>query len=453
MDVKTPHALLVRWQWLARLMGLGALVLAIFACGGSVLPEMIPVATLEPGVPAFRVVSLAGSVLQSRAGRDGTLQWETPVGSTSDALLTADAAMHIVYVSATSAPMVTAVSADDGHILWQFTRCVGPDTSVLLGQGHLYLTCSHVAASGSDDVSQATMYALDAATGAVLWIAPQQHARALAGADVITQTTTGLAALNGSTGAVLWRHRVAIGPTPPLAGAFDTFPFVVRLGPVGLYYSPDGNHAEALRTSDGALLWRSGGLQDLTSAPNAGYVQHASVALATADMVVTQGIYGVTALRASDGMILWRYYQYPNGGGIRTLVGEDGTVYVASYFDPTAATPDPKITAKPLAALNPGDGSLRWDVQGPVLNTPLLLQDGDTLLAAEPAYVSAFATASGARRWLQQGVFADHLTADAHVVCVQAGTVLYVLKLADGLKVWKQTLPAAGRTAPLLLSA
>ena len=447
MDVKTVRAAPGRRRRGALTVGLCAVVLAILACGGSLPPEMIPLATLEPGVPAFRVVSLAGEALQARAGRDGTLQWEVHIGARGDALLTADDAAHVVYVSATSGPKVTAVSASDGHILWQFAACVGPDDSVLLGPGRLYLTC---AAPGPDDVSLASIYALDAGTGAVLWTAAHQHARASAGANVIAQTTTGVAALDGRTGALLWRHQVAIGPTPPIAGPFDAFRFAVRVASSRLYYSPDGTHAEALRAADGALLWRSGPLRDPASAPNDTFIQHASVALATADVVVTQGLYGVTTLRASDGAILWRYYQYPDASGISTLVGDDGSVYVATYFNPAVATPDPKLK-DPLAALNPGDGSLRWDVEGPVLDHPLLLLDRDTLIAAEPRYVSAFAVADGARRWLQVGPYADHLAADTQVVCVQAGTLLYVLKLADGLKVWKQTLPAQGRADPLLL--
>jgi outer membrane protein assembly factor BamB len=413
---------------------------------------MIPLATLEPGVPAFRVISIAGGALQSRAGRDGKLQWQTRVGSAGSVFLTAGAG--VIYVSSATTPMVTAVDAGDGRVLWQFTTCVGPDESVLLGQGHLYLTCGPVSGTPSalDDVSLATIYALDARTAKILWTAPREHARAMAGANVITQTSTGLAALNGNTGATLWRHSVAIGPMPPVDGYTDVFQFGVRVGPRSLYYSPDGTHAEALRPSDGTLLWRSGPLRDPASMPNGTFVQHATVALATADIVVTQGIYGVTALRASDGALLWRHYQYPDGSGITSLVGDDGTVYVAKFFDDTLASPAPKVQ-NPLAALNPRDGSLRWDVDGPFEDHPLLLLDGEMLIVAGPGYVSAFATSDGRRAWLQYGPYPEYLTADAHVVCVQTTSLLYVLKLADGLKVWKQALPGYSPAAPLLLPA
>src|SRR5262245_23913289 len=109
----------------ARLMGFGALLLAILACGGPPPREMIPVATLEPDVAPFRVVSFAGTALQARAGRDGALQWSTPIDAKGPALLIADAG--VIYLSARSAPMVTAIRASDGHILWQFTDCTGSD--------------------------------------------------------------------------------------------------------------------------------------------------------------------------------------------------------------------------------------------------------------------------------------------------------------------------------------
>jgi outer membrane protein assembly factor BamB len=180
------------------------------------------------------------------------------------------------------------------------------------------------------------------------------------------------------------------------------------------------------------------------------FVQHASVAAATADEIVTQGIYGVTVLRASNGTPLWHHYQYPNGGGITTLVGDDGAVYVAAYFGPAVAKPE---NGEPLAALDPRDGSLRWDVRGPIEYHPLMLLDGETLITSEPDFMSAFGTADGTRRWEQQGIYTSYLTADAQVVCAQASSLLYVLKVADGLKVWKQTLPGSGQAAPLLLPA
>ncbi len=457
MDVKARRAMSGRWRRLARLAALGALALVILACGASLRPEMIPAATLEPGVPAFRVVSLAGATLQARAGRDGTLQWQTPISSVDDARLTTDADGHTVYVSETSAPKVIAVSADDGHILWQFAECTGPDTRLLLGQGRLYLTCGNGSDTTPDEIAQATLYALDAQTGAVLWTGIHQHAEALSGANIIVQTTTGVAALNGATGAILWQHSVAISAEipgiPSPEAPYDTFRFSVRVGPAGLYYSPDGLHAEALRASDGALLWTSGPLQDFISAPNGRYVQHATIALATADEIVTQGVYGVTVLRVRDGTILWRYYQYPDGGGISTLVGDDGAVYVADFSDDAVATPDPKGGIL-LAALNPRDGSVRWDMpSGAANHHPLLLLDGDTLITAEPDEISAYSTADGTRRWQQQGVFPNYLVANAQVLCVQAGALLYMLKMAGGLKVWKQQLPASGPTPPLLLPA
>jgi outer membrane protein assembly factor BamB len=449
VEVKDARGAHMRPHRLARLVGIGALVLVILACGGTLPPEMIPVATLEPGAFPFRVVSLAGDVLQARAGHDGKLQWETHVGAVGNALLTADA--HVVYISDSSTPMVIALSADNGRILWQFSACTGPDHRILLGQGRLYLTCGQATQAGPDDISLATLYALDAHTGAVLWTVAQQHAQAIAGPNVIAQTTTGVASLNGATGAVLWRHQVAIGPVVPVP-PLDAFQFVVRVGPAGLYYAPDGMHAEALRTSDGAHLWSSGPVQDLASAPNDSFVQHAYIALATADEIVTQGIYGVTVLRVSDGTPLWHYYQYPNGSGITTLVGDDGTVYIAKYYGPSVATPAPE-NINPLAALNPRDGSLRWDVNGPFANHPLMLLDGEMLITSQPYYISAFGTADGTRRWQQKGIFATYLTADAQVVCAQAGSLLYVLKVADGLKVWKQPLPGSGQAAPLLLPA
>ena len=455
MDVKAASAPRTRPRTLAGLLGLVAILLVILACGGPAPVEMIPVATLEPNVPAFRVISLVVDRLQARNGRDGSLQWDTRVPPTGPAILTSDPTAHVIYISVTSSPMVIAVNADDGRILWQFSECTGPDDHILLGSGRLYLTCGQAAAVGLDDPALATLYALDARTGAVLWKDAERHARALVGANVIAQTPGGLAALDGATGAILWQHTVDIIAETPSTASYlnpiDAFQFVVRIGPTGaLYYSPDGVHAEALRASDGTLLWRSDAVQDISSAPTSEFTQYASVALATTDEVVTQGVFGVTVLRASDGTILWRHYQYPDGGGITTLLGDDGALYVAKYYGPSSAT---RVPEYPLAAFNPNDGSVRWDVNGPAASHPLLVLDGDTLVAGEPGEVSAFRTSDGARLWRQTAIYVDSIAADSHVLCVQAGALLYVLKLADGLKVWKQTLPSSGRTTPLLLAA
>jgi outer membrane protein assembly factor BamB len=162
----------------------------------------------------------------------------------------------------------------------------------------------------------------------------------------------------------------------------------------------------------------------------------------------------VTVLSTRDGSVLWRYFSYPNGEGITTLVGEDGTVYVEGYSGHAVATPtDDQGGRNLLAALNPRDGSVRWRVVGTFALYPLLRLDGDTLLTSEPGEVSAFRTTDGTRRWRQEWVSGDFLTATSSAVAVQADTTLYLLKLTDGLKVWKQELPAPGRATPLLLSA
>jgi outer membrane protein assembly factor BamB len=267
---------------------------------------MIPLATLESNVSALRVIPLANDRLQARDGRDGKLLWDTRVPLTTQAILTSDPATNEIYISATSSPMLTTVSADDGHILWQFSICTGQDDHIPLGARSVYIICGQPAAAGLDDPNRTTLYALDARTGAVRWQAAERHARTLVDAKIVAQTPEGLAALDGATGAMLWQHAVDIAAeTASAVAPLDTFAFVVRAGPTStLYYSPDGLHVEALRSSEGTLLWRSRPVQDTASPPNGTFTQHAPIALATANEVVTQGIYGVTVLRASDGTLL-----------------------------------------------------------------------------------------------------------------------------------------------------
>ncbi len=442
-------------QWIASVMVFCTLLLSILACGGMAPPEMIPVATLEPNFPLVRVVSLVDNTLQSHAARDGAIQWSTHLTSLRNTLLTSSADSHIVYVSIDQSPMVSAVDASTGRILWRFTTCARPDDRVLQSQDMLFVTCGQSGVTGPDDISLATVYALEAHTGFVLWKRPQQHAQAIAGEHLVVQTTTGVAALNAKTGKTIWEHQVDFTPPSFELNGLDHFRFVVVVGPAGMYYSPDGIHAEVLRASDGTLLWHTGKLQDTPSAPNDTYVQHTVVAVATANVVVTKGRFGVTALRPRDGKMLWNYYRYPNGGGISIAVDKDGTVYTSDYVSPSISKPmDGDFYA--LAALNSGDGTVRWRVPGSGQNLPTLVINEDTLLITGLGLesVSALRTEDGTTRWQWPYVLGvqDVVTASSFVV-LQSYSALYLLKLSDGLKVWKQELPNSRQAAPLVLTA
>jgi outer membrane protein assembly factor BamB len=245
------------------------------------------------------LAAIAPSLVSMFAGANGQLIWQQqlPAGDRAAGFVVDG----ILYRSAPSDSLVTALRVADGAVLWQAGGCQDEDNSVGILSDVVYITCG----SAATDMSQATtagetLDALDARTGQVRWMAHAAHFLALLAPDLVfAETPRGLAALRAGSGGVLWEHPVDIVPDQQLVR--HSFRFAVRAAHGLVAYSPDGTTVEALRAGDGALVWRSAiPRQDLQD------TQDWSVIAITDTVVLVHGGHGghgVLAFASSDGVL------------------------------------------------------------------------------------------------------------------------------------------------------
>src|SRR5713101_3409163 len=191
----------------------------------------------------------------------------------------------------------------------------------------------------------------------------------------------------------------------------------------GVAYAGAGGIVYALRTNNGALLWRS----NIDGAVGDQPVLVDGVVYVTASTDITATLY---ALRSSDGALLWHY---TSNGGISTPVVANGEVYVGTQ-------------GGEVLALRAGNGTLLWrynDNNFGFLSPQLV--DGVLYVKAhneQPGNVYALRASDGRLLW--------HYTANASLnettvidgvayVTAQDGT-LTALRSGDGRQLWQRTL-------------
>ena len=222
------------------------------------------------------------------------------------------------------------------------------------------------------------LMALDARTRAVLWADSHDEFYAYSAPvydnGVVYAANDALFAFNATTGALLWRTAMS-----------ETIGADVILDQGVLYATLEGEQngtgrVSAVRASDGKLLWTYDTHEDnLWSAP-----------VAAGGVIYVASDDYAYALRAGDGALLWRFQTYQSSGrpGLAAPAVVNGVVYVVSGDGY-------------LFGLRAGDGSLLWR--------------------------------SSAHDWQQTPLVAGDL-----VYSGVAETTLYALRASDGQPAWKQ---------------
>lgn len=457
--MKPPNHVSPRIRWLSAV----AVTLVILACGGP--PRHItplPQTTLPPETAPFSVVTLAGGLVQARAGRDGALLWQHQFTDSSHHTLVASDG--VVYHRARTTQDITALHADTGASLWQFPTCGGYDDGITVANRIVYTTCgTSQLPPGAQTIGGDEVYALDARTGVVRWKAARSHFRAIGAGLAIVQTPTGIAAHDAVTGALLWTHDVAIAHddssvSPPR----DPYTFTVTVANGAVYYSPSGEYGEyfeAVNAHDGRLLWQSPILAEsiLPSSDERYQLVFQStftVALVTSSVMIVRGMYAVLGLNVSDGSVRWHYDYIVAGERLSSVVGDDGTTYIVSFF-----TPD--VQSRQMTALNPEDGSVRWKSSFPALSDSQMWLAGSVLLISGSTDLWEYDTNGGRILWHDEAILPygtpEALAVTSLVACITAPdstsniTRLLLLTVPDGKQVWMQNRLGILDTPPLLL--
>lgn len=243
-----------------------------------------------------------------------------------------------------------------------------------------------------------------------------------------------VACYDAKTGAPVWKHKTrarfwesnaGAGPrgTPTLANGR-----VYALGGTGI--------VTALRESDGALLWSRDSAADTGSKlPTWGY-SGSPLVLPESNTVLIASSGTLIAYDATTGEKRWA-----------------GPVSGASYSSPHAFTLEgvPQvvlISAIGLSSYSPADGALLWkhEWKGYPIVQPAATPDGDLLIAASESSglrrLDVVKTAGGwavAEKWTTIGLkpyFSDFVVHKGHAYGFDGG-ILACVDLADGKRKWK----------------
>lgn len=315
---------------------------------------------------------------------------------------------------------VSAYRATDGKARWHFTLPLPRErTTTMIVQGQTVVVDTDTA-----------LFALDAAAGAMRWMAqagPQIQSMLVSGTTLYVGSMTWVSAFALADGSTLWKEQVAGGDTSHLvlAGgtlyvggsisssltALDaesgTLRWSVHLPPAegassfvsqgGMLFVQTQHRLEALDESSGHLLWQ------LVTAVQAFQVEDGVVSLIFRDPPpdsTAPALSGLRGLRASDGQMLWQEV---------APVSVDGEVDVMTPEVIYRATTSEQGN---LSAWSTRDGHPIWQVTTQPISSLLLQQD--VLYASSGGVVAAFRAADGTRLW--QSSFTQTSTLTALVV-------------------------------------
>lgn len=317
--------------------------------------------------------------------------------------------------------VVHAFQSDTGALTRDYSVANAPLRTPAIVNGGIYIG------------TYSDMYALRLTDGALLWHDPVGNGTLLPPTVVdgivyvlpnVLPSDTALDALRASDGKLLWQYAAS------RVGAEVTLPVVVH----GIAYigasTPTSADVEALDTANGALLWRH-------------RVGTTYVALSVENDVIYAGTRTtLTALHTADGSVLW---QQSLGTRLIWLTAADGVVY--------AITDDGYLSAK-----RESDGSTLWryktgeeatSVASPVVVGGMVYIAilSSSRATGNNGYVYALRASDGHLIWqyeLGSNVIPALTVGQGKVYAMSRDGWLYALQASTGSVVWKAKAPVLG---------
>ncbi|MCI4345451.1 MAG: PQQ-binding-like beta-propeller repeat protein [Thermoplasmata archaeon] len=311
---------------------------------------------------------------------------------------------------------VVALDRVDGKVAWRTTVWSAPTTPTLAG-GRLFLGCDN-----------GLLYALNAASGVLLWTANLSSAILQGTLDVSGEVVAGteagaLFAVNDTTGRILWSRTIGA----PLAGA------PAEEG--GILYAAGSGGQLLAATLNGATVWTE-------RLRNVSLEVGFSVGGSRLFLGETNG--NVTALSAANGSTLWNYSTagaplegaiqatpatdgssvdwIDGGGGIYSVYASNGTLrWLSNASQVSAGYPllsAPVLTpsgfylidgSQTLDDLNPATGALRWSYPYgglTVYSSPAVIANG-LVIGTDDGVIDYFSPPSSLASWPISGSTVD----------------------------------------------
>ncbi len=327
----------------------------------------------------------------------------------------------VAYVGSDNG-MLYALDTTGGTVRWRYK--IG-------AAAWLYSVSSGVVYAAGDTA----LYALNADSGKLLWRyqGSKWISQAIVVAGTVYTATSAennasiIVALRAADGGKLWTYSVSAA-TPALMGVVDGIVYVAASsdGPDGLSV----RNISALRASDGHVLWRMQ-LVGGEGLANGGVVAASGLAY----FATSQGnIYGV---RTDTGSIAWHVSQSSVPGlppNAPTPVLASGLLYVSSPLG--------------LFAYNADDGKLVWQHKAPFPGGPIVVQpivvNGVVYSGGQRETILALRASDGKLLWqYSTGGVANALAVIDGMVINYSGPV-EALRASDGKLLWQQNVNISG---------
>jgi outer membrane protein assembly factor BamB len=296
------------------------------------------------------------------------------------------ASVASVFVGAVNGA-VYALDPGTGATRWRYAGGGTGLPSLASADGTLF-----VGAGNARPPADAQVVALDAASGTVRWRVPLAAASNVAGAPrplvvagtvYVADLQGGLEALRASDGALLWSDASVETPAAYVAG------LAVANGTV--FAGTESGEVVAVEAATGAVRWHAavaGGVGDVVVSGTGVYVAATGEHVGSLDSIV--------ALGAATGALCWQAPAPPQSvTGVRVVDGE----VLGAYFggDPGPPGPGPSGGA---VALDAATGALRWTfpTQGIAAVSDATVASGEAILGGG-RQVYALDVATGRAKW------------------------------------------------------
>lgn len=253
-----------------------------------------------------------------------------------------------------------------------------------------------------------------------------------------------VSALAAASGTVRWRALIANARTTTVAALAEGVVYVSATDARKL--TPANTSLSALRASDGAILWHK--TLASTGAVVAASAEAVYLALGGDGSTPNE----IQMLRADDGTVLWR--TRVAGTGPLHASAYQGTIYVTSF---TTLLPSPGYyyASTFVYALNASTGAVYWhspigrtNYLAAVANGKVYLLDTGTDVVCDPKVLHVLNARDGTERWQVAGTLLQFLGTEqgrAYVTDIPEGCsaftydhiALHALNTNDGSSVWQ----------------
>jgi outer membrane protein assembly factor BamB len=269
---------------------------------------------------------------------------------------------------------VSALDPANGSVRWTFSNGQGINTPLVAGN------LVYVQVFGQPT----TLYALDSATGAVVWSAPGGYVPLVADGAIYVIVDQTVACLDAATGAPRWRQQ-------------------------GRYFGR--------LTIAGDTLLVTGTLLSSTGAPTSSTI---------------------TAINRANGAVRWSFSRDQEGFNSPFVGGE--AVYFVSRKS-QGANPD----SGRLYALKMTDGSQLWSVDAPALANAFALGNGTFFAGGSATGLFAFRASDGALMWKNTDYLLSSFAAVGDTVYVNSfHNTVFALNATSGKQLWEAQIAGPG---------